>query len=132
MKDVSVVNDQNILYILFNEFVFLGNTPKFISYFDSPKLYNDVKKFMNVSFNTDNVIFEIIYSHLYRDKDNIMKPYRLTDMKNDPILIPMNQTQHASLSITGRIVGPNLDLGIDSALVNKSENNSKIEDTLRA
>jgi len=131
MKDNTVINDEGMAYTLFNEFIFLGNMPEFIKYLDSPKMYDDMKRMMRVDFHTDRVIFEIIYSHLYRNPDNIMEPYRLTNMSKDPVFVPLRQVQHAAMSTTGKVVGSYFDVGLDSAIVNKAENNSKIEDTLR-
>lgn len=131
MKYLELVRDDKLAYMFFKEFISLGRLPKFIKYMDAPKIFNNARKFAGVNFNTNQVMFEIIFSHLYRSQDNIMQPYRLTDMKKDPMLVSMNDIQHSAMSVTGRIAGNYADAGMVSSIVNKSEHNSRVEDTLR-
>lgn len=131
MKYTEVVKDSKIAYMLFKEFISLGRLPEFVKYFDAPKIFDNSRKYTGVKFDANKVLFEIIFSHLFRDEKSIMTPYRLTPMKKDPVLIPLFEIQHAAISTAGRIIGSYLDAGITSSIVNINENNSRVEDILR-
>ena len=43
MKNVNVVKNQQFAYTIFKEFIYLGNLPEFISYFDTPTLFDPIQ-----------------------------------------------------------------------------------------
>ena len=131
MRHTEVIKDNKIAYMLFKEFISLGKVPAFMKYVDAPKIFDNARKYMGVKFSSNQVLFEIIFSHLYRDDSDIMKPYRLTPMKKDPTFVPLFEIEHAATSTVGRIVGSYMNAGIVSSIVNPSKNNSRVEDILR-
>lgn len=131
MVSSDLVANQGLGYIIFYEFVQLGNYPKGITYENIGRLLNPLKNFLHISFGVDPVVIEIMFSQLHRDNKDLSKLYRLTNMKSEPHRIPMRDVAHAARSSTGRLVGNYLAGAIDSVIVNKSDSSSEIEDILR-
>jgi hypothetical protein len=131
IKNLNVVQDQQLAYVIFYEIIYGGKTPKFLTYESSAQLFDTVSSIAKVNFPTDHVIFEMMTAMLHRDQDDITKQYRHTDQKRQPLNIPMRLTSHAAISTTSRIVGAYMDDGIDASLVNQSDVTSDIEDLLR-
>ena len=132
IKNTNVVRNQGIVYIIFKEFVSLGKQPSFISYRDSAFMFDSAQKVCGVKFPVDHVIFEILFSHLYRDLDQVTIPYRNTDMTKIPVRIPLTAVAHATTSTTAKLVGSYFENGVNSALVNQSDESSDIENLLRS
>ena len=131
MKTTSVMRDTGMTYVIFYEFIYGGKTPKFMTYEDNVFIFDVMEEVTGINFRTSHSIFEMLTAMLTRDQDIVSLQYRLTDMKKPPRTIPLSMVSHAALSATGKIVGSYMELGIDSALVNQSENNNSIEDLLR-
>ena len=131
MISSDVIANQALGYIIFYEFVQLGNYPKGITYENIGRLLDPLKEYLNISFGVDPVVVEIMFSQLHRDKKDLSKLYRLTNMATEPYRIPMRDVAHAARSTTGRLVGNYLSGAIDSVIVNKSDSSSEIEDILR-
>lgn len=131
MKDSRVVMNQFIGYVIFYELVVVGKKPDFLTYDDMALLFKKVEDITGINFRTNQVVYETIFSHLFRDNENIMLPFRLTNMKSEPVMVPLRSVAHAATSTSGKIIGSFFDDAINSAIVNQSENNSVIEDLLR-
>lgn len=131
MKSSYVVQNQALSYVIFKEFISVGKLPKFINYQNAPLMFDTLQKITGAKLTSNSVIYEIIFAYLYRNKKDIMKPYRLTNMKEEPVFIPAKDVAHSAISATGRIVGSYLNDCITSVIVNEAENNSEIEDILR-
>ncbi len=127
----DLVANKSLGYILFYEFVQLGNYPVGVTYGNIPRLFDSLKKFSGIDFGVDPSVVEIMFSQLHRDNKDMSKLYRLTDMSKQPHRIPMRDITHAARSTTGRLVGNYLSGAIDSVIVNKSDSSSEIEDILR-
>jgi hypothetical protein len=131
IKNTEIVRDEYLAYIIFYEFVCGGNTPNFIKYDDTGFIFDVVSEVTGISFPTDHSVFEMIAAELHRDPDNVSKQWRRTDLKKEPLNIPMRLVSHAAISTTSKIIGSYMDAGIDASLVNASDVPSDIEDLLR-
>jgi hypothetical protein len=80
----------------------------------------------------DHVIFEIVYAHLHRDKDDITKFYRNTDMKKPPQSIPLRSVNFGPTSTTAKLLGSYFDDGLTATLISHSDTRHDIEDYLRS
>jgi hypothetical protein len=87
---------------------------------------------VGTEFPVDHSVYEVIFAHLSRSKDDSTVPYRNTDMKDDFKRIQLSDVSHAARSTSGRIIGAYSKDGINAALVNQNVSNSKIEDLLRS
>lgn len=131
IKNINVVQDSTLAYIVFYEMVYGGRTPDFIDYNENGFIFDEVSRVTGVKFPTDHAIFEMMSAMLHRSQDDIAVQYRLTEMKKAPHVIPLSLVSHAAISTTSKIVGAYMDNGIDAALVNASDIPSDVENILR-
>lgn len=128
----NVVRDEHIGYVMFYEFIFSGKVPRFMTYEHIGFIFEKAEEVTGISFPTNSAIFEMMISVLHRDPKDITKFYRHTDMKVDPLRIPLRTVAHAATSTTTKIVGSYDNEGYDAALINASDVPSEIENLLRA
>ena len=131
IKNVNVVRDSQLAYIIFYEMVYCGKVPDFITYDMMATVFDVVTDVTGVKFPADHVVFEMMTAMLHRDQNNIGTQYRHSDMEKSPLNIPMKLVSHAAISTTARIIGGYMDEGINSSLVNASEIPGDIENLLR-
>lgn len=131
MTKTTILKQAHIAYSMFVEFISLGNLPKFLSYNDTAFLFDKASKVCGVNLNVNHSVFEMIYAHLFRDKDDLAIRYRHTDMKKPPEFIELRSVAYGTDSTTAKIVGSYLSDGINAALVNQSEQRHDLEDIVR-
>jgi len=131
IKNINVVKNPQLAFVMFYEFIFLGNMPKFIDYNKSAFIFDKVKDICGINFRSNKVVFEIMSAHLYRTENDLTQPYRLTDMKNEPVNIPLRAVTHAATSTSSKLIGSYYSSAINSALVNQANESSQVEDLLR-
>jgi hypothetical protein len=132
IKDTNVIKDQKISYVLFYEIFLSGHYPKFLTYNDCISLFDMVSKANGDTFSSDHMIFEMIISILFRDKNNLPTLYRYTDMNDGYVTIPLRTIAHVAQSTTGKIMGSYMNEGLDAAIVNAGDAvPNEIEDLLR-
>ena len=131
MTNTNVVKNPQLAYVIFKEFVFLGNRPKFIKHDDLATLFLRVEQVNGIDFKVNHVVFELMFGHLFREEGRVNKFYRHTDMKKDPVFLPLRAVSHAATNTSSKLVGSYFSDGINSSLVNYAEENSDLEDLLR-
>ena len=132
IKNVTVVQEWYMGYLVFYEILYSGKVPKSLKYEDLGFIFDIVTEVTGVDFAVDHAVVEMLPAMLHRDKDNINLLYRLTDMKKKPRTIPMRLVSHAALSTTGKVVGAYMADGVEAAMLNPSDTPSFIEDILRS
>ena len=131
IKDRRVVKDPHLAYVLFSEFVEKGKIPSFLSYGDYAFIFDIAQKVCGLKIPANHVAFEIIYAFLTRSTDDYTKQFRYTDMKKDPMFLRLSDIAHASTSNTAKLISSYLSDSMNAAIVNESENESKLEELLR-
>ena len=131
MLSTTVLKENHISLMMYNEFISLGNIPKFITYDNIALLFDTAEKMCDVNLKTPHAVFEMIYSHLFRDPDNLYIKYRFTDKIKPPVFIGANNVAFGPESTTAKLIGAYFNDGINSALVNASDKHYDIEDLLR-
>jgi|BioPla2DNA2_1021312.scaffolds.fasta_scaffold97474_2 hypothetical protein len=131
MVDTRVVQSANLAYTIFAEFVEKGKMPKFMKYEDYAFIFDTVQDVTGIKIPANHVTFEIIYAFLSRKHDDYTVQYRHTDMKKPNMFLRLSDTAHASFSVTSKLVSSYLSDGINAAIVNEAENESKLEELLR-
>lgn len=132
MQTVDIVKTEKLVYLIWNEFFYLGNIPKWMSYQDVLNLFRTMQKITGLKFGVPSVVFQIICSQLARSPKNLDIEYRLTDMKESPIWIPLHSVAHAATSASARMIGSYFDEGINVTLLQDKGRPSELEDILRA
>lgn len=132
MKTREIVQTEKIAYLIWNEFIYLGNIPKWMSYLDVVGMFKTLQKTTGLKFGVPPVVFEIIISHLARTQENLDAEYRLTDMKEQPSFIPLHSVAHAAVSVSARLIGSYFDDAVNVSLLQDKGRSSELEDILRA
>lgn len=128
----DIVRNDKLAYVLWVEFIALGRLPKFITYENIPWLFDKIAEVCDINFGINHVIFETLYSHLFRDDKDIFKKYRHTDMKRPPIFIGIRNVAYGPDDTMSKLLGSYSNASLNSALINKSDQASAIELQLRA
>ncbi len=131
IKDIEVVQNPSLAYVIFYEFINNGSPPAYVNYSNISELFGDVKEVNNISFGVDHVMFEMMYSQLFRDPNNINLLYRLTDMSGQALQIALSAVSHMSTSTTSKLVGSYFANSINAALNTENKVPSKIEELYR-
>ena len=129
----NVVKNPRLAYLIFLEFIYLGKHPRWLNYVNTPFVFDTVAKICGIKFPVNHVVFEMIYSHLYRDANDVGVFYRLTDMTTPPQVIPLRAVAHATTSTSSKILIATsyFNDNVDSALVNKNDEPNELEQLLR-
>ena len=129
--DLNVMQMDKLGYEMWMEFLSTGNLPEYLDYSNIYRLMHDVKRMTGVSISADTVVWEVIYSNLFRDKEDLTKLYRYTDMKSSPQLINLREISYVPTT-HDKIIGSYSAIGRTSALLNQSESHHELEDFFRA
>lgn len=132
MCSLNVMQIEKISYFIWREFLSLGHFPRYINYQNVNTLFNDMKEVTGRGMNGNHVILEIILAHLFRDRKDLNKKYRYTDMKDPPATVTLQDVSYGPSSTHARIFGSYSDTGRNAALLNQADNNSEMSDLFRA
>ena len=127
----TALREDFLAYAMYNEFVTMGRFPKFLKYSTTAFLFDTVEKICGVNLRTPHSVFEMIYAHLARDRNDLTKKYRHTDMKELPYFLGTKNVSVALDSTSSKLLGSYFNDGLNSALLNPVENQSPLEDLLR-
>ena len=137
IANTNVVQDDKLLYAIYNEFIAKGSIPWYITYRDLGELFSLSKEYTGVRLGANHVIHELIAATITRDPNNLNKQFRhVLESKKDldtlePRIIKLNSVSHGATNTTAKLIGAYWDEGVTSALVNPSERIEPIEDILR-
>lgn len=127
----SVVKDGKLHYAMWKEFIGGGKMPEYLDYDATACLFDDCKKITGKGIDVNHAVIEIVYAHIYRDRDDLTKLYRLTPMTKPPVNIKLNQPAYATNSTHARIIGSYAEQGMNTALIHQNAENVEIEDIFR-
>lgn len=132
MSNNNIIKNPLLIVRMFEEFIAQGHLPRAITYDNCIQLFEYAKSVTGINFYMDKVIFELVYAHLYRDSNRLNIPYRLTDKTKPPKFIGLRNVSYGPDSTSAKIFGSYFDHGLNSALVNKSEQQFELEDIMRS
>lgn len=127
----EVLQTEKIAYLIWNEFIYWGNTPTWMTYLDVMNMFKTLQKVTGLKFGVPPVVFEILISHLARTKRSLDEEYRLTDMHEYPAFIPLHAVAHAATSVSARMIGSYFDDSVNVSLIQDDGKPSELEDILR-
>lgn len=133
LNKTTLVKNSYLAYALFEEYIRRSRLPGFIEYEDTAFLFDIIKKITGSKMNVNHAVYETIFSHLARDRNDIYKYYRLTDQKDRPRFLKLDDAAHATISTTSKLTGGYLQDAINGVIANPDVNqtSSDIEDLLR-
>ncbi len=132
IKTTEMVVEESLAFIVWLEYIKFAHTLKAMSYEDQATMFDRMRLSAGVTFPVDHSVFETIFAHLSRDKDDFTIPYRNTDMTKDFRRIQLSDVTHAARSTSSRIIGAYNKDGINASLDNTNDSHSPIEDLLRS
>ena len=127
----SVIKNGKLHYEMWKEFIGGGKMPEYLDYDATACLFDDCKKITGKGIDVNHAVIEIVYAHIYRDRDDLTKLYRLTPMTKPPVTIKLNQPAYATNSTHARIIGSYAEQGMNTALIHQNAENVEIEDIFR-
>ncbi len=127
----EVLQTEKIAYLIWNEFIYWGNTPSWMTYLDVMNMFKTLQKVTGLKFGVPPVVFEILISHLARTKRSLDEEYRLTDMHEYPSFIPLHAVAHAATSVSARMIGSYFDDSVNVSLIQEEGKPSELENILR-
>lgn len=127
----EVLQTEKIAYLIWNEFIYWGNTPTWMTYLDVMNMFKTLQKVTGLKFGVPPVVFEILISHLARTKRSLDEEYRLTDMHEYPAFIPLHAVAHAATSVSARMIGSYFDDSVNVSLIQEEGKPSELENILR-
>lgn len=131
MRTTKFIVEDKLAFYVWLEYIKFANTLKAMSYTDQATMFDKIRKSAGISFPVDHVVYEAIFAHLSRDRNDFTIPYRNTPMKDDFIRIQLNDVAHAARSTSARIIGAYFKEGVNASLDKPSESSSPVEDLLR-
>lgn len=130
--NTSIVKRDELLYNIFNEFIFNAGIPWYLEYNDLGKLFDTAKKFTGSNAANIYEVLEFLASFVSRNPKDRSLFYRLTlPNKDQPQYVALTSVFYSVSNTVNKIAGNYFSDGIVSALVNPSENVEKIEQLLR-
>ena len=132
MESSRIVQDQHCIYVIWTEFFTGGALPYWFTYESTLAIFQHVKELTGAGIGVSRSVFEGIITHLARDRDDLTKPYRLTDMKKPMKLIPLKSVSLATSGTIARLNGAYFrDEGLTSAVLYEVDKPQPFENLLR-
>lgn len=137
INTVHLLCQGDIIFNVFDEFMFKGNIPWYIGYEDLGKLFDTADYHAKTNVNANLEVIELIASMLGRNKEDRTKYYRSVIEKreelrtNPPAYVPLNSVFYSATNTMNKLAGSYFNDGIVSALVNPSTEVERIETLLR-
>lgn len=137
IANVNAVQDNQLLYVIYNEFIAKGNVPWYFNYQDMGELFTLSKRYTGSKLGANRVITELIVATIARNPENLNQQYRQSIdnlqalTKTPPKFIKLNSVTYGATNTTAKLIGAYWDEGLNSALVNPTEKQEPIETLLR-
>ena len=131
INDTNLAQEASVLYALFCEFVTRGKPLYTFTYDEFALVFDRIKQFVGRGLGVERSVFELIIAHISRDKENLFKQYRYTDMKKSPVYIDLNNVSLAPTTTSSRMVGAYFEDGLTASLITTSKENAPFENILR-
>ncbi len=137
IADTKLLRVGTLVYKIFDEIIAKGRVPWYLSYEDVAKLFDTAETFADLKFGHVHSVLEMFAAAIARDPRNRSVYYRQTFKKTDgipdvlPAYIPFRSITYGATNTTAKLLGSYFNEGLNSALVNPSEQHENIEDLLR-
>lgn len=133
----TMARNDDFIFPVHDEFASKGQIPKYLNMEDAILTFENCGYFTGVNLGSNPQISEMIYSSICRNKNDLLI-YRANEIKTRDDFskdVEYIGFKNISLMATGtatKMIGNYMNSGLDSALVNKSENLEPIEEILRS
>lgn len=137
ISNTDVVQNNSLLYTIYNEFIAKGYIPWYFTYQDLGELFSLSKYYTGTFLGANHVIPELIAATISRNPDNLKQQYRhVVEKPQDldkvpPHIVKLNSVTYGATNTTAKLIGAYWEEGVTSALVHPSAKHEDIEDILR-
>ncbi len=137
ITNMNVVRDDNLVYYIYSEFLEKARIPFYFDMVQVSKFFDETAKYNGFTLGYDPAALEYLVGFMFRDPDDIGKPYRLRDdaKKNlsnvAPVVIGLNDVTTGSNNFITKVTKSYTTAGITSALNNPATRAERIETMLR-
>ena len=131
INDTNIAQEASVMYAVFCEFVTRGHPLYTLTYEEFALVFDRVKQFVGRGLGVERSVFELIIAHISRDKKDLFKQYRHTDLKNPPVYIDLNNVSLAPTTTSSRMVGAYFEDGLTAALITTAKDKAPFEEIMR-
>lgn len=131
LVNTQVLRNSGVIYAVYMEMISRGKIPYWFTYEDITNVFDRVKEMTGSGIGTDRVVYELVVSHLARQKDNLSQMYRYANIASPMQFIPIKSVAYAPTSTTARLAGSYFDDGLSASLLVESKQNRPLEDLFR-
>ncbi len=137
IKNLDLIRNDDISYLIFNEFIFQGKIPWYMGYLDICKLFDTAKEYAGSNVGESQETIEFIASIVARSSKDRSKYIRTTisrynELDGDNVaFVPLMSVLYSVKSTLNKLSGSYFSDGVTSAIVNPSETSSDIERIVR-
>lgn len=131
MPNNKLIVSADFLYPLFDNFYSNGKVPWFIGYEDLCDLLLESRKYLGNNIGEAILAFEIITSISAREASSPTKYYRLSNMKNKPTYVGLNNLFYSYNNTGAKLVGSYFKTGIMTSLLDPETKSSETSNVLR-
>lgn len=132
MTSYRVIQDTHVVYVIWTEFITNGNVPYWFDYDGLLKIFDHVRELTGAGIGVSRSVYEGIIAHISRDRDNLSKQYRLTEMRKPYRLVALKSVSQAPTGTIARLNGSYFTSdGLTSSLRYQVDQRQPFEDLLR-
>ena len=138
IKNSEVVRRKTLMFNIFDELIFKGKVPWYVSYEDLGKAFDTAKEYGDANVGEVNESIELIASMVTRSQSDRRKYARALASSYDDLAIDkisymsLKSVFYSINSTLNKLTGSYFSEGVTSALVNPTSEVGKIEAILRA
>ena len=133
ISNKSVVKNGDIIFSVYKELIDGSGKLDLMSYEDYNKFLDQANEVCDANIPVDRTMLEVIYSFIFRNKDDILEVYRHTDMKKtEYVKIPLKAYHISAKNTLSKMAESFTFDGITSALVNENKDKTLLEDIIRS
>lgn len=131
MPNVNLVRRDTLVYNVFDELIYKGNVPWYLSPDDLARISDHTKEVADSGIGEYLTMSEIIASLVTRDVNDKKVYYRNTDRKGKYEYIALGNVFYSATSTMSKLAGNYFADGIVGAVVDQTEEVSRIEEIIK-
>lgn len=134
----SLIQDDELVYHIFNLFISNGKVPFYMGYDDVAAMFNTADKYAKMRLAKSRSILEMFAASIARDPNKRTEYYRHSLPKGTeapakgPAFLSLRNISMGPTNTTARLQGSYWNDGLTSALVNPSKRRERFEQLLRS
>lgn len=132
MTTTKGIVNADVLYPIFKDLFAGGRVPWFMGYEDLCTVFVESKKYINNKLGSSALAFEIITSVSARDSSDPTKYYRLTNMKNNPKYVGLDNKYYSYNNTGAKLIGSYMKTGMMTSLLDPETKTSETSKILRS